>query len=149
MIFSDLETAIIARLEAQLATLSPVPRVFPAADLANVRDKSQSAASVFVAYNGIIEVDDQANAPHVAKLTTEFIIWIVSRSASRHGSQQGTREAADPLVEAVIAALMGWRPSPQVERLRLGQAPGEVYADGFGYFPLTFTCRRQVRGTIN
>ncbi len=149
MIFFDLEDAIIERLEAKLAVLDPKPKIYPAADLENAKEKSQAAAAVFVAYNGISGVDQLQGAPHIVTLTNEFIIWAVAKSASRHGSQQGTREKVDPIIEGVIKALAGWKPTKELPALGLVPTPAPGYDEGFGYFPLVFHIKRQVRGDIN
>jgi hypothetical protein len=147
--FIDVEEAIIARLGTKLATLDKVPKIYSAIDLENAKDKSQLAATVFVAYNGIVNVEQLNGAPHIAHFTQEFIIWTVTRSASRHGSQQGTREIADPILEGIMQALMGWRPATGLPPLALAETTGPAYGEGFGYFPLTFIMKRQVRGDIN
>jgi hypothetical protein len=146
--FIDVEEAIIERLEAKLAALTPKLKIYSASDLENAKDKSQVAAACFVAYNGISGVDQLRNVPHIATLTQEFIIWTVTRSASRHGSNQGTRENADPILEGIIQALMGWKPVAGLPALEMVEAPGPAYGEGFGYFPLTFVLRRQVRGDV-
>lgn len=147
--FIDVEEAICARLEAKLATLDPKPKIYSAIDLENTKDKSQVAAACFVAYNGITGIDALKGAPHIATLAQEFIIWTVTRSASRHGSQQGTRENADPILEGIIKALMGWRPATGLPPLEMVETPGPAYGEGFGYFPLVFHMKRQVRGDVN
>ena len=147
-VFIDVEEAIIARLEAKLATLDRVPKVYAAADLENAKDKSQTANAVFVAYNGITGLEQLKGAPHIVTMTIEFIIWTVTRSASRHGSQQGTRDNADPILEGIIKALAGWRPAAGLAPLEITETPGPAYGEGFGYFPLSFNLRRQVRGDI-
>lgn len=147
--FIDVEEAIVTRLQTKLATLDRVPKVYPAADIENAKDKSQVAAAVFVAYNGITGVEQLKGAPHIVTLTQDFIIWTVTRSASRHGSQQGTRESADPILEGIIKALAGWRPASGMPALEMTETPGPAYGEGFGYFPLSFTMKRQVRGDIN
>ncbi len=147
--FIDVEEAIITRLETKLATLDTVPKVYAAKDLESVKDKSQIAAAVFVAYNGITNVEQLNSAPHVVTITIEFVIWTVTKSVSRAGSQQGTREKADPILEGIIQALTGWRPASGLPQMQLAETVGPAYGDGFGYFPLTFTMKRQVRGDIN
>lgn len=146
--FIDVEEAIITRLQTKLATLDRVPKIYSAIDLENAKDKSQIAAAVFVAYNGIINVEQLNNTPHIVTLSQEFILWTVTKSASRHGSQQGTRENADPILEGIIAALTGWRPATGLPPLQLAETTGPAYGEGFGYFPLTFIMKRQVRGDI-
>jgi hypothetical protein len=145
----EIEHAIVERLSDKLGSLTVAPKVYPGADLENIADKSQSAAAVFVAYNGIVGVEPMANVPGVAKIKVEFLIWVVTRSAKNHGSQQGTRETADPIVDAVLEWLSGWKPAQNIPALVPGESPGQVYRNGFGYFPLTFTTTRQVRGKPN
>lgn len=147
--FIDLELAIVARLETKLASLSPKPRIYSGADLENIKDRSHGDASVFVAYNGITSVEPLQGAPSIATITTEYLIWIVTRSASRHASGQGVREGADDIVVAVIDALMGWRKNSETPALGMTTAPAQVYTNGFGWFPLAFQCRRQARGNPN
>jgi hypothetical protein len=147
--FIDVEEAIIERLQTKLANLDKVPKIYSAIDLENAKDKSQLSAAVFVAYNGIVNVEQLTGAPHIAHITQEFIIWTVTRSASRHASQQGTREIADPILEGIMQALMGWRPATGLRPLAMAETTGPAYGEGFGYFPLTFMLKREVRGDIN
>lgn len=147
--FQDVEDLIVDRLELKLAGLTPCPKIYTATDLENAKNWSQVAASVFVAYNGITGVDSMKGAPNIATLSQEFYVWTVTRSASRHGTQKGTREAADPILDGVIRALMGWKPGPAIPALELRDSPSPAYAEGFGYFPLVFSLRRQIRGDVS
>lgn len=147
--FQDVEQLIVERLTAKLAGLTPAPKVYTAVDLENAKNWSQLAASVFVAYNGITGVDSMKGTPSIATLSQEFYIWTVTRSASRHGNQQGTRDAADPILEAVIRALLGWKAAATVPALEMKDAPSPAYGEGFGYFPLVFSLKRQIRGDVS
>lgn len=149
MIFIGIETAIASRLADKTAALNPRPSIHSGADLENAQNRSHGDASIWVAYNGIVAVNPLERVPHVATITTEFLIWVATRSASRHGGQQGTREIADPIIQAVLEALTGWRKDNQTPPLRLTQSPGQVYTNGFGWFPLAFHCDRQIRGSLD
>lgn len=144
--FIDIEQAIVSRLETKLAALDQKPRVYPGAELEHIQDRSQGAASVFVAYNGIVGVDTLPGNASVCKLTLEFLVWIVARSASRKESGQGTRETADPIIVETLQSLAGWRPIEGAAQLVPSDSPGQVYADGFGYFPVAFRITQQIRG---
>lgn len=144
-LFIDLEDMLADKLTAKFESLERKPKVLIGQDFENIRDKSQSGQTVFVAYNGIIGVDQLPANPRVAMLTLEYILWVVTKSSRSHGNSKGTRDNADPVILSVIAAIMGWRPTPE-SAFKISTAPAQVYADGFGYFPLAFTITRQIRG---
>lgn len=146
-LFYEVEDAIIARLEAKFAALNPLPKVKHGSDLANIKDKSQGDLTVFVAYNGISEVKEASETVRcIGTVTNEYMIVVVARSAKDNDSRFGTRELADPVLEKVISALMGWQPLAKTEQLRLNGSLEPVYQNGFGYFTLVFTHRESVRG---
>lgn len=144
--FFDVEDAIVERLNTKLAALNPRPKVYDSTGLEDMQNRSQMAASVYVAYNGISEIQPLPGNPAIATVGQQFIIWTVTRSAKGHDSQSGTREAADPILVAILEALCGWRPVSGKQSLELVDTPGPAYAQGFGYFPLAFSLRQQVRG---
>lgn len=149
--FIDIENAIAERLTQKLADMQPKPRVFQSRDLSKIKDVSQGELSVFVTYNGIVSVEEAApNAPAIGHITNEYLIWVVARSASQHGTQAGTKELADPVLERVIGLLMGVNLIKGLAPLRIapsGLSP--AYSDnGFGYFPLAFHHRKPVRGGL-
>lgn len=147
--FFDVEDAIVDRLTAKLAAVTPKPRVFSSVDLEGIKDRSQHAAAVYVAYNGITNISPLQQAPQVVTVQQEFIIWTVTRSASRVASGEGIREAADPIMVAILDALCGWRPAQGLPPLELDGTTGPAYDEGFGYFPLSFKLKRQIRGNPN
>ena len=144
-LFTDIDAAILARLTAKLADLDPLPKLYSGRDLENVKSWSQGDLSVFVTYNGITDTAPLAGTPHIVRLEQEWIIWTVARSAKDHRSAGGTREAADPVMERILQALTGWSPVPGT-RLELKPNPGPAYGDGFGWFPLVYGAKRDIRG---
>lgn len=147
-VFTDIDAAIMTRLESKLSTLDPKPRLYSARDLANVKDRSQGDLAVYVTYNGIVGATPLNNAPHVVTLEHEWYIWTVGRSAKDHANSGGTREMADPVLERIMESLTGWSAAPGV-RLELKPNPGPAYGDGFGWFPLVYGAKRQIRGNPN
>ena len=147
--FIDIENAIAGYLRQKLTDIQPCPRVYQSRDLSNIKDKSQGDLNVWVTYNGIAEVHQAApNVPNVGLIKHEYLVWIVAKSAKSHGNQAGTKELADPVIERVIELLMGARLIKGLEPLHLvpsGLSP--AYSDnGYGYFPLAFHHRKQIRG---
>jgi len=148
-LFLEMEDAIIARLNARFADLTPVPRVYKSSDLAMIKDRSQGDLSVFVAYNGIVGAETAApNVRHIGAIQQQWMIWVVSRSAKSHGAQAGTRELADPVLERIIESLMGAKLIKDIVQLVITDTVSPAYSDGFGYFPLAFNARKTVRGII-
>jgi hypothetical protein len=147
-LFIDIQDAIVARLTAKLAALNPAPKIYEGRDMEDVKRWSQGDLSVFVAYNGITETSALSQAPHVVTLGQDWYIWTVARSAKNHRDGSGNREAADPVMKAILQALTGWMAAPGV-RLELKPNPGPAYGDGFGWFPLVYGAKRQIRGDTN
>ena len=146
--FIDVENAIAERLRQSLMDIQPTPKVYQGRDLAGIKDRSQGDLSVFVAYNGIINIEQAApTTPHIGTITHEYLVWVVAKSAKQHAGQVGTREIADPVLEKIVCLLMGCRVCKGTEPLRIApSAMSPAYSDnGFGYFPLTFHQRKQVR----
>lgn len=146
--FVEVEDAIVARLTTRIdaAALSIKPRVTTMANIASIRDQSQGDANVFVAYNGLAGIQPLSGNPAIVSVMQQFIIWTVARGSSRHATQEGTREIADPIMVVVLESLCGWRYAEGKTMLELAETPGPAYEDGFGYFPLIFQYRTQVRG---
>lgn len=147
-LFVDIQEAIVTRLTEKLAALSPAPKIYEGRDMEDVKRWSQGDLSVFVAYNGITETSALSQAPHVATIGQDWYIWTVARSARSHRDGSGERETADPVMTAILKALTGWSPVAGV-RLELKPNPGPAYGDGFGWFPLVYGAKRQIRGDIN
>ena len=149
--FIHIENAITKRLRDNVAVMQPIPKVYQSRDLANIQDKSQGELSIFVAYNGIISIEHAApTIHHIGVITHEFLVWVVAKSAKNHGTQAGTRELADPVLEKVVCLLMGCKLARDLEPLRLvANSMSPAYSDNsYGYFPLTFHQRKQVRGGV-
>lgn len=147
--FKQIENLIAERLELKLADMSPKPKVYKGQDILQVRDRSQGELSIFVSYTGIASVNEEQNAPHIAALTREYVVWVVARSAKSHANSDGVKDLADCAVERVMQALMGLRLAKGLMPLRLvNNGLGPAYSDAFGYFPVAFHHSTIIRGSL-
>jgi hypothetical protein len=145
MTIKALESAIVARLQARLG--ANVRHVYTAAEVAQVEERSQVVPSVAVIYNGMTPTQEVGHGM-VQEVALQFLAVVTTRNARQSGTQDGAREDAAELVDAVLEALLGFRPLPNCGPLKLEQAPGAGFTDaGFAYYPLAFEIRRSYRGT--
>lgn len=153
MSWAELEEAMVARLQDRLGAM--VKRVFTTAEYADVEEESQLTPSVAVIYQGYAPVTtpgatNAGYAGRVQAIEKTYYVVVAVRNALNSRTKQGAREASAPIVQAVMSALLGWRPTnlPDEGPLQLAPAPGAAFTDaGFAYYPIAFTNRRTYRGT--
>lgn len=140
------EPLIVERLEERLAGLNPRPHVITAPDLAGVTEEQQLTPAVHVVYGGHRIAQEQGNGLIVEiEQTWHTVIAVRNVRGVRQGSE--ARADAAVIMSAVFAALAGWKPPmDKVRALRPANAPTAGYTRGFGYYPLTWTLRLQMRG---
>lgn len=145
MTIKAVESAIVSRLQSKLG--AGVRKVYTAAEVAQVEERSQVAPSVAVIYNGMTPTQEVGGGL-VQEVALQFLAVVTVRNARGSGTQEGAREDAAELVDAVLEALLGFRPLTNCGPLKLEQAPGAGFTDaGFAYYPLAFEIRRSYRGT--
>lgn len=146
MTIKAVENAMVARLQSKLG--AQVGRVYTAAEVAQVEERSQVTPSVAVLYNGMTPTQELGGGA-VQEVAFQFLAVVTVRNARGAGTQEGARDDAAELVDAVLEALLGFRPLPGTcGPLKLEQAPGAGFTDaGFAYYPLAFEIRRSYRGT--
>lgn len=147
------EAALVTRLveHIDLATWDEPrkkPRVFTAADAANVEERSQMAPALYVVLDSYAPTQGQQGSyGRVQQIEQQWVVYAVVRNARSHDRAQGVRDDAAALVDLVIGALCGWAPSADFNPFRMMPDSGPIYSDaGFGYFPLRFETRCVVRG---
>ncbi|MEN8196871.1 MAG: hypothetical protein ABFS30_10225, partial [Pseudomonadota bacterium] len=64
----------------------------------------------------------------------------------RSTSGSDARQDAGPIMDSVLSALMGWKPSPVHGELQLQTPPAPIFSNGFGYFPIDFQTRMTITG---
>lgn len=153
MSFLDPEQLICARLLQRVQQLDEaeawptrVPKVLTAADAANVEEQSQLAPAYYVVLESYAPTQEVGRGG-VQQIEQQWVIYVVVRNAQGHASGQGVRDDAKQMIDVVLAALCGWRPSAEFTPLLMGTDTGPIYSDaGYGYFPVRFSTRCVVRG---
>lgn len=137
--FLDAEALIIARLKERVKGLVLVAG---AEAIEGLEEQAQRTPAIYVT------LDTYTPTRSVGVATEWDQTWNVTvavRNASQ-GDGGATREDAGPFLSAALKALQGWRPSPNHSALALKPNPRPRISNGFGYFPLSFTCRVVSRG---
>lgn len=143
----QVEPLIVARLEERLAALTPAPGVLTAPDLAGVAEEQQKAPAVYVVYGGHQISQEQAEGS-IVELQQTWHTVVVVRNVRTVRTGADVRADAGPIMGAVFRALTGWRPSNDMRKLRPINSPRAGYSKGYGYFPLSWTVKLQMRGDM-
>ncbi|MBF0358949.1 MAG: hypothetical protein HQL70_10105 [Magnetococcales bacterium] len=75
-----------------------------------------------------------------------WLTVIVVRSARDTVTGAFERLEAGPLIIKLCEALLGWQPDSQYGALTIKTAPGPIYNNGLGYYPVRFSTRLTLRG---
>lgn len=138
-----IQTAIAARLQDRVN----VKRIYTAAEIAQTEEQSQLTPNLALMYNGY-RTGEQLGLGQIQELTFEFLVIVTVRNAYNTATHDGARDEASPLIDAVMAALLGYRPVQGMGTLRLADAPAAAFSEaGFGYYPVAFEISRTYRGT--
>lgn len=148
--FFDPEAAIVERLQARVdaATWTDFtkPRVMTEADAARMRDRSQIAPALLIVFDGF-EPTQEVGQGQVLEIAQNWIVWVAVKNASGHANSQGVRDEAGPLIQLVITALAGWKPSAEFRAMRMQPSGGPDFSQaGFGFFPVMFQTKATFRG---
>lgn len=138
MSFLDFETSLMARLEGLLPAGM---RVLCAEDLASLEEASQPTPAVHVIYNGYRPTQSSNTGARAIVEQGWLVVVVVKHAGAAAKAAAEVKGRAAPLVDAVLAALMGWHPSGRAGApgLRLATPPKPVFRSPFYYFPLAFT----------
>lgn len=145
-----IEAALADRLAERLKP-DLVSYVYTAGEFARAPEDSQFHPALAVIYNGYTPGDTVGQGVQQA-VELEFLVVVITRSAVDFNHGGGAAEDASPLFDAVVQAVIGWRPklggSVFPSPFQLAPAPGAAVSEGgFSYWPLAFTIRRTYRGT--
>lgn len=157
MSVTAIEAALVARLEAllkvapvagQAAPAGKVLHVYAQADYTTVTEQAMVTPSLAVIYTGYTPGASLPGNHGVQQVGFGWLVVVNVRNARDAASGQGVRDDASPIFDAVLEALLGFRPTPKHSPLQLEPAPGAALTDaGFGYYPLQFTTTATYRGT--
>lgn len=113
-------------------------KVMSVADLAGVASNSQVTPAVHVIYGGFDVLESTSTKRGARVRQTWYAVPVVRNVASQiHGA--GARDAASPIIDDVLDALMGWKPNDSFQALEAVKPPAPLFNQGLGYFPLAFT----------
>lgn len=139
----DLEPLLVARLREKV---QGVRAVLTAADLAGVAAASQVTPAVHVIFGGY-RVSGQREDGRSARIEQDWLTVAVARNVSQGAEAAAVlRDDAGALIDELLPALMGWKPSPGLRELKLTSAPRAAYQDGCMYLPIGWTTSLVVPG---
>ncbi|MBF0445038.1 MAG: hypothetical protein HQL68_05570 [Magnetococcales bacterium] len=76
----------------------------------------------------------------------QWLLVVVVRCARETTAGAFERLEAGPLINKLFTTLLGWQPHNEFGPLTLKTAPGSVYNNGYGYYPVCFSTRFTLRG---
>ena len=139
--------AIRARLEATVQAAALVRKVYSQADYSALPESTMLTPSLAVIYTGYTPGESVGHGS-IQNVGFGFLVSVNVRNARNTASVDAVQADASPIFDAVLAALMGWRPLPKFQPLKLEPAPGAAHSDaGVGYYPLAFSTTGTYRAT--
>ena len=134
-------------LEHLRRALPKAVKVVSARDLAGVKEAAQNTPSVQIYHRGYRPLDEQA-AGALQRVEQTWLAVVVVRNAAGQKDGTATRADASDHCDAVLTALLGWKPDKSYSALRLasGAPPPAWSPGGFGYYPLAFTTNFSMKG---
>jgi hypothetical protein len=140
----DLEPMLLARLQTALAGLVPAVHVLTAAELADVAEERQLVPAVHLLFGDLKPLEAVGADTRVA-CTWLTVVAVRNVAAQRKGATQRANSAV--LLQAVYAALAGWKPTGQSKPLELAPSAAGGHSNGFFYLPLTWRTELVWRAT--
>lgn len=135
--FLALEALLIARLNEQLADLTPKVKVHSAVDLAGVAEEQQITPAVHVIYRGYRVVETRPDGRAV-RMEQTWLAVVATTNKRNLRTGEAARNEAGLIARRVCSALMGFRATPASRPLRLTDGPEAGFSNGFQYLPLAF-----------
>jgi hypothetical protein len=132
-----LEPLLMARLEAQLADLTPKVHVLAAADLASVTEATQVTPAVHLLYQGY-RITEARSDGRAVRLEQTWLTVVATRNVRDLRSGAAGRANAGVIARRVASALMGFKPVGVAKPLVLANAPNAGNSAGYQYLPLAF-----------
>jgi len=129
-------------LRARLEGLGLFKGVWGLADLG--AEKSRPTPCAYVVFDGA-RVDKTNDGGAEARIIARWLVAIAVKNAARATDGAPAREDARALADAVLAALMGWRPDTAHQSLLLADLPRPEFAAGQIYLPLVFTTTQIIK----
>lgn len=128
--------------------LSQVPGlrgVYGTADMLSVDQAAWPSPCIYVAFDGYRPVESSPQGKS-ARIEARWLVVLSVRQLAKAADGRKARADVAPLIDAVLAALMGWVPAGHTPFV-LSSAPGPEFAAGQLLFPLAFTTQQVVRSS--
>jgi len=137
--FLSLEGLLRDRLQEQVPGLR---KVYSVDDLQGAQEQAQRTPAAHILYTGATPVQERGDQAVVQVEQT----WTIIIAVRYVRDTSGARSDAGGILQAVLEALQGWRPSPEHSPLSMTRAPLRPdYGNGFAYFPVAFNARITIR----
>jgi len=133
-----LEPELMERLRTELAGQTPKVYLLSADDLAGVKEEQQLVPAVHLVYQGYRVQEGGRSDGKAARIVQTWLAVVVTRNVVNLKSADAARKQAGTLASLVTGALMGFKPASASGPLKLTNAPGAGFSNGFGYLPLAF-----------
>jgi hypothetical protein len=132
-----LEPLLQARLQEQLADITPKVHVLAASDLAGVTEATQVTPAVHLLYRRYSITESRADGRAV-RMEQTWLAVVATRNVRNLRSGAAARADAGLIARRVASALMGFVPALGIKPLRLTTAPDAGNSGGYQYLPLAF-----------
>src|SRR5690606_28961734 len=135
---------ILERLRAGMGDLAKVIQQAEYDQLKQGEDRQKAPYAALI-YDGFTTGDSVGPTGQVQRINHEWMVVCAARSARARGGTIPARDDAGKIAERVLSLLLGLHLGGG-SYLRLRDAPGPVYEDGYCYIPLLFTSAATFKG---
>ena len=129
-------------LHARLAGIPGLRGVYGLADL--TAEKTKPTPCVYVVYDGGRVLEQNANGAE-ARVAARWLVVLAVKNV-RGADGAAAREDAQPLADAVLTALMGWRPDVGHTALHLVDLLRPDFDGGLLWLPMAFQTTQIMKG---
>ena len=138
------EDLIVSKLKK---TVPEFLDVLCAEDIFSAVKNTRRAPAAHVIYMGY-KPTQSVRSGAKQEIETYWMIVVVVHCVRTPESGKAARKIADPLITKTFGALLGVRLNPSLTPLKLEPAPHADFGKTFAYFPLKFSTRVTMCGTI-
>jgi hypothetical protein len=130
----------------RLRTECPGVHIGRIRDVTDLRRERIPTPALMVGYRAG-SVRQLGTAGREVEITTRWLVVAVARNVA-DDSDAAAREALSPLVDAALAATMGWYPDLLREPIRLTDLPDAGYGSGYLWLPLELSATARLKQSL-
>ena len=140
---AEIQPLIVARLQVEV----PAAReVIDDGQLSHLDEAKQVTPAIHVVHLGWAP-GKRSDDGNVQQVIHRYMVAAAVDNRRKMSTGSGARAAAGPLLDGILAAMLGWSPGPGVSTFHLVAGSAPAYTNGYAYFPLGWECRTVHRGT--